>query len=217
MIRISKTSKLDGILSWSLQAIETCPGSKAVDGGLVEACRGCYATQGNYRFANVKAPREENREDWKRDGWVADMAQALSNSRFFRWFDSGDCYDVRLARKIHAVMLATPDVKHWLPTRMHKFVKFAEVFAAMDALPNVVVRRSGDEVITTSKPVQSDKTASVIVADDTVQTGAKLCEAYKNDGKCNGCRACYDKAVKVIAYPAHGKAMSKVIRLKVAA
>lgn len=216
MIRISKTSKLDGILSWSLQAVETCPGSKSADGGLVEACRGCYATQGNYRFANVKAPRAENREDWKRDGWVSDMVEALNNSRFFRWFDSGDCYDLRLAEKIHAVMVATPWVKHWMPTRMHKFAKFAEIFACMDALPNVVVRRSGDEVLTTSKPVQtSAQPASVIVADDSVDTGGKLCEAYKHDGKCNGCRACYDKAVKLIAYPAHGKAMSKVIRIKI--
>lgn len=215
MIRISKTSKLDGILSWSLQAVETCPGSKAADGGLVEACRGCYATQGNYRFSNVKAPRAENREDWKRDGWVADMVAALGNSRFFRWFDSGDCYDIRLAEKIHAVMVATPWVQHWLPTRMHKFSKFRSILNTMDALPNVVVRRSGDEVITSSKPVQAEQPSSVIVADDSIKTGAKLCEAYKHEGKCNGCRACYDKAVKLIAYPAHGKAMSKVIRLKV--
>ena len=27
MIKLSKTSKLDGILSWSLQAIDTCPAS----------------------------------------------------------------------------------------------------------------------------------------------------------------------------------------------
>lgn len=216
MLRISKTSKLDGILSWSLQAVETCPGSKAADGGLVEACRGCYATQGNYRFANVKAPRIENRTDWKRDGWTSDMVQALDSQRYFRWFDSGDVYDIRLARKILEVMQATPWVKHWLPTRMHKFTKFDAVFAEMEQLPNVVIRRSGDDVITVSKPVQAAKTSSVIIADDSVQTGAKLCEAYRHEGKCNGCRACYSKEVKLIAYPAHGRAMSKVIRLKVA-
>lgn len=63
--KLSKTSKLDGILSWSLGALETCPGSIAQDGGLVAACQGCYATTGNYRFANVKAPRLHNKEDWK--------------------------------------------------------------------------------------------------------------------------------------------------------
>lgn len=77
-INISKTSKLDGVRSWSLQARETCPG--AIDqatGDLVPACAGCYAVGGNYRFANVKTPREQNREDWKRDDWVNDMIRAL--------------------------------------------------------------------------------------------------------------------------------------------
>jgi L-asparaginase II len=44
-VKLSVTSKLDGIRSWSLQALETCPGSIASDGELVDACKGCYATQ----------------------------------------------------------------------------------------------------------------------------------------------------------------------------
>ena len=75
MIKLSKTSKLDGILSWSLQALDTCPGSRSDDGGLVPACQGCYATTGNYRFANVKKPRLENREDWVRDDGNAQIVQ----------------------------------------------------------------------------------------------------------------------------------------------
>ena len=120
-IRLSKTSKLDGILSWSLQALETCPASKKPDGSLVDACKGCYATTGNYNYPNVKAPRIENREDWQRSEWVNDMVKALDSSRYFRWFDSGDMYSVDLAEKIYQVMSLTPWVKHWLPTRMLKF------------------------------------------------------------------------------------------------
>ena len=57
-VKLSKTSKLDGIKSWSLQAIETCAGSiDPATGGLVPACQGCYAVGGNYVFPNVKAPR----------------------------------------------------------------------------------------------------------------------------------------------------------------
>ena len=67
MLKLSKTSKLDGILSWSLQAVETCPGAIAATGELVAACSGCYATTGNYNYPNVKAPRLHNREDWKRE------------------------------------------------------------------------------------------------------------------------------------------------------
>lgn len=146
MIRLSKTSKLDGILSWSLQAVETCPGSVAAGGGLVDACKGCYATTGNYNYPNVKAPRIENKEDWKRTEWIDDMVKALDSSRYFRWFDSGDMYSLDLAEKIYQVMSLTPWVKHWLPTRMAKFSKFKAIIDKMQALPNVMVRFSSDSV-----------------------------------------------------------------------
>lgn len=209
MIKLSKTSKLDGILSWSLQALDTCPGSRADDGGLVPACQGCYATTGNYRFANVKKPRLENREDWVRDEWVSDMVQALDSSRYFRWFDSGDMYDIRLAEKILQVMALTPHCKHWLPTRMHKFAKFREVIASMQALDNVVVRFSSDSV--TGEVIEGLNTSTIF--SDTVPAGAFECKAYQHEGKCNGCRACYDKSVSVIAYKAHGVKMAKVIKI----
>jgi len=175
MIKLSKTSKLDGILSWSLQAIDTCPGSSDGNGGLVPACQGCYATTGNYRFANVKKPREFNREDWKRDTWVSDMVQALDSSRYFRWFDSGDMYDLGLAIKILAVMQKTP-------------------------------HSVNGEII-------QGQTTSTIFS-DTVPAGATECQAYQHEGKCNGCRACYNKDVQVIAYKAHGIKMAKVIKIQ---
>lgn len=209
MIKLSKTSKLDGILSWSLQALETCPASKNKDGSLVDACKGCYATTGNYRFANVRKPREFNKEDFKREAWVSDMVISLDSSRYFRWFDSGDMFSLELANKILDVMKATPWCKHWLPTRMHKFAKFKDVLARMEALPNVVVRYSSDSV---TGQIIEGKTTSTIFS-DTVPIGALECKAYEHAGKCNGCRACYDKDVKVIAYKAHGVKMAKVIKI----
>lgn len=210
MLKLSKTSKLDGILSWSLQALETCPGSVNPDGSLVPACSGCYATTGNYVFDNVKAPRLANRIDWERDDWVSDMVKSLDGSRYFRWFDSGDMYAIGLAEKMLQVMQATPWVKHWLPTRMMKFPKFAAVIAKMQALPNVMVRFSSDAIDGTFDA----RHGSVIIPDaSSVPDGAVLCRAYEHDGKCNGCRACYDKTIPVIAYPAHGKKMMKVIKI----
>lgn len=209
MIKLSKTSKLDGILSWSLQAIDTCPGSSDGNGGLVPACQGCYATTGNYRFANVKKPREFNKEDWKRADWVSDMVQSLDSSRYFRWFDSGDMYDLGLAWKIYAVMQRTPEVKHWLPTRMHKFSKFKDVIERMQSLPNVVVRFSSDSV--SGEVIEGLNTSTIF--SDTLPNNAVECKAYQHEGKCNGCRACYDKTVSVIAYKAHGIKMAKVIKI----
>jgi hypothetical protein len=214
-MKISVTSKLDGIRSWSLQAIDTCPGSVAAPGELVDACKGCYATTGNYRFSNVKAPRLHNQEDWKRMTWSDDMVAELSKDRFFRWFDSGDMYTLALAEKILEVMKRTPWCNHWLPTRMYKFPKFRQVLSEMQALKNVSVRFSSDSV--TGEYTKSLHGSVIIPTPEDVKKGMTLCQAYENEGKCNGCRACYDKKVKVIAYPAHGKKMQKVIMMKRAA
>lgn len=209
-VKLSKTSKLDGILSWSLQALDTCQGSiDPVTKELVPACQGCYATTGNYRFSNVKAPREFNKKDWKRDQWVSDMVLALDSSRYFRFFDSGDMYSLDLANKILELCTKATWCKFWIPTRMHKFKKFANVIAKLQALPNVVVRLSSDSV--TGETVEGLTTSTIF--SDIVPTGAFECKAYENEGKCNGCRACYNKDVQVVAYKAHGVKMAKVIKI----
>lgn len=211
-IRISTTSKLDGIKSWSLQALDTCPGSIESPGVLVDACKGCYATTGNYNYPNVKAPRESNKVDWQRMEWVDDMVAALQDSRYFRWFDSGDVYSLGLAEKILEVMKRTPWVKHWLPTRMHKFPKFRSVLTAMASLDNVSVRFSSDSI--NGEYIKGLHGSVITPTAEQVPDGATLCEAYSRDGKCSGCRACWDKSVATIAYPAHGKKMQRVINIK---
>lgn len=212
MIKLSKTSKLDGIKSWSLQALDTCPGSVSHKTELVAACQGCYATTGNYVFGNVKAPREHNKKDWKRAAWVPDMVEALRDEDYFRWLDSGDLYSLALAEKVYRVMQATPWVEHWLPTRMYKFPKFLPVLRAMQALPNVSVRFSSDSVTGEFTPGLH---GSTIVPEDkaTSVKGVHVCEAYDHGGKCSGCRACWDRGIPVIAYVAHGKKMAKVVRI----
>ena len=211
MVKLSVTSKLDGIRSWSLQALETCPGSVESPGVLVDACKGCYATTGNYNYPNVKAPRAFNKEDWHRLGWVSDMVQALDSDRYFRWFDSGDMYSLGLAEKMLEVMKQTPWVKHWLPTRMHKFPKFALVLAEMQSLSNVMVRPSSDSI--SGQYIPGTHGSVIVESPSELPAGVTLCKAYENAGKCSGCRACYNKDVAVIAYPAHGVKMAKVIRI----
>jgi len=214
-MKISVTSKLDGVRSWSLEALDTCPGSIASPGVLVDACQGCYATTGNYRFANVKAPRAHNKLDWQRLAWSDDMVAELARDTHFRWFDSGDAYTLALAEKMLEVMRRTPWVKHWLPTRMYKFPKFRIVLSEMQALKNVSVRFSSDSV--TGDYTKGLHGSVIIPTPADAKRGMKLCGAYDNNGQCGDCRACYDKKVKVIAYPAHGQKMNKVIMMKRAA
>lgn len=209
MIKLSKASKMP-CKSWSLQALDTCPGSINTDGTLVDACKGCYATTGNYNFPNVKAPRIHNRDDWKRSDWVSDMVKELKNQSYFRWFDSGDVYDRRLANKILDVMKLTPWCKHWLPTRMHKFPKINVVLEVMSKLDNTVVRLSSDS-ITGEVITSTDHSSTIIPHAEDATDNMTVCEAYEREGKCEECRACWDKSINTIAYVAHGRKMIKII------
>ena len=89
---------------------------------------------------------------------------------------------------------------------MYKFQKFTAVIARLQALPNVVVRLSSDSI--TGETIQGS-TTSTIATLDTVPQGAVVCEAYTRAGKCDKCRACWDKTVSVVAYIGHGRSMEK--------
>jgi hypothetical protein len=209
---LSRTSKL-GCFSWSLQALETCQGSIGKDGKLVEVCQGCYATQGFYHMPDAIALRKSNKEDWQADDWVERMVKALVKQKKFRWFDSGDIYSVDLAWKIYDVCRLTPHVKHWLPTRMHKFTKFSRVIDALNTLDNVVVRFSSDNV---GQHIDGLYVSLVVDAYKHVDK-THVCPSSLQDGKCLTCRACWSKDVQSVAYVAHSKKMGKIIRMKVEA
>lgn len=208
-IKLSKTSKMPA-KSWSLPAITTCPGAKE-KGKLVPACEGCYATDGMYNMPNVKGPREHNQSDWQRSDWAAEMIDAIGKDKYFRWFDSGDVYSVKLARKILKVCEATPNTKHWIPTRMGKFAKMTDLLSKLESLPNVVVRHSSDSI--TGGLIKGKANQSTIVPDrEALPDNAVLCSSIDNNGKCGDCRACWDKNVPAVAYVAHGRKMTKLIK-----
>jgi len=216
LVKLSKTSKL-GTYSWSLQALNTCPASIDLNGELVDACKGCYASFGQYNYSNVKAPREFNRWAWKQDNFVDDFVKALEGHKHFRWFDSGDMYSLGLASKILQIMDRTPNTKHWLPTRMHKFEKFHAVLNCMQLLENVCVRLSSDSVMGeyVEVPLTLDiETTSTIIPESNIEGfrehGAFICSATFQNGKCEECRACYLKSNDVIAYVGHGRVMKSI-------
>jgi hypothetical protein len=214
-VKLSEPSKMP-CYTWSLQARETCPGSiEPKTKTLVDACRSCYAMEGNYRRANVLEARRFNAEDWKRAEWSSEMITALSEEQYFRWFDSGDCYSLALARKMLDVMRASPHCLFWLPSRMEKFAKVRAVYAEMRALPNVAVRFSSDSVTGEFTPGLHGST--IIPDASNPPPGVTVCGAYTRGGVCGDCRDCWNKKIDVIAYPAHGVAIRKVIKIALAA
>jgi hypothetical protein len=95
---------------------------------------------------------------------------------------------------------------------MHKFPKFRRVLQDMEKLDNVSVRFSSDSV--TGEYVKGLHGSVIVPTAEHATDSMKLCEAYNHGGTCNGCRACWDKLVDVIAYPAHGVKMAKIIKIK---
>lgn len=213
-VTLSKPSKMP-CKTWSLEAGSTCPGSIDPTTKLpLPVCAGCYAKDGFYNMPNSKLVRDANREDWKRADWADDMVVALSKQSYFRWFDSGDVYHPMLALKIMEVIQRTPHVKHWLPTKSYTIPKIRVILELIKALPNASVRYSSPSIV---GEFTEEHGATVIPYAET-PTEATVCEAYSRNGKCGSCRVCWDKEVKVVAYPAHGtRMMAKVRRLKIAA
>ena len=208
MVKLSKANKMP-CRSWSLQALETCPAARDDKGDIVPACKGCYALAGNYHFKNVKASRAYNKKDWQRDDWVNDMVAELDNDRYFRWFDSGDMYHIKLAEKIYEVCKRTPWIKHWIPTRMYKekFKKFHAVLEKFNELNNVIVRYSSDSI--NGEIVQGAKYSSTIITEEQIKDSQNVCYAFENNGKCGTCRVCWDKSISVVSYVGHGQSMKK--------
>ena len=206
---LSKTSKMSGVLSWSLMALETCPGAYD-QGQLVLSCQCCYATTGRYIMPNVIKVRKENKLAWQHDNWASLMINEIKYKSYFRWFDSGDMYSLKLAEKIYEIMVNTPDTKHWLPTKMYKFDKFKPIIDKMQSLPNVCVRFSSDSITGSYAPGLH---RSVILSSvNNVNPNIFVCPAYKNGGKCGDCRACYNKDVDVVGYKAHGYKANRLLK-----
>lgn len=211
-VGLSQTQKIRA-RSWSLEALTTCSGSvDLLTGMLVDPCAGCYARINRYRMEPVRQHRERNKLVWQRKEWTDAMVLELERDRYFRWFDSGDIYCLALAKKILEIMRRTPWCMHWLPTRIYKFAKYAEVLAAMRALPNVCVRYSSDSIHGEYTPGLHGSTIAETYELAAQVAGAHACRSLLQGGKCGPCRVCWDKTVPVVAYTAHGFAIERLYR-----
>lgn len=203
MPKLSKTAKMPGS-SWSLPAGSTCPGSRDSAGEVIPVCRACYAKTGNYTYPAARNLREFNRSDWRRAEWVAEMIEDVSMESYFRWFDSGDVYHPALAFKILRVIRSTPQVRHWIPTRSHTVPRIRIILEQIRLEPNAVVRYSSPATDGT----YSAEHGSTVIPFPDWPTGARVCPASSQGGRCLSCRACWDKNIAVIAYVGHGLVMS---------
>ena len=196
---LSKPSKMP-CASYGLPAEECKTGSKlrTVKGS---TCYNCYAFKGCYIFTVVKEAQYRRLEATKGSQWVQAMATAINSKRsgWFRWHDSGDIQDLDHLNKILEVCELTPLTRHWLPTR--------EVWALdhVERFPwNLTVRFSMpmvDQSIETAGRFRDCYSRRIFTS--TVVTARASCPAPHQDGKCNDCRACWDKKAFNVSYAKH--------------
>ena len=114
---LSKPSKMPG-MAYGLPAKECKVGSKLakVKGSV---CANCYALKGNYKRYEKQIVGAQYRRLKSIDHplWVEAMVTLIKGQEVFRWHDSGDLQSIEHLDKIAQVCNATPETRHWLPTR----------------------------------------------------------------------------------------------------
>ena len=163
-------------------------------------CSKCYALKGMYNMPNVREAMARREDFFHAIDFVPRMVRVLNRLRKpeFRWFDSGDVEDERMADNILDVCEATPNKMHWIPTREKKIWR---AVLRRRSLPDNVTLRVSAAMIDGEAPVGFENTSTVSGAAGNVV--GHLCPAPTQDGKCGSCRACWSRDVKNVTYGQH--------------
>lgn len=207
----SRPSKMPG-LSWNIPATLCKVGSalRAVPGS---TCSGCYALKGRYMFPNVQNAMHKRLDLYNKahengtiTRWYEAMAYYAMSRRskgFFRFFDSGDLQSVQMMHDLCIVANMAPNTKFWLPTREYGIV--LDFIRGGYTIPqNMVVRLSSPIVDAFTYPrITGWNITYSAVHTKTPVSGAFVCPAYTQEGKCGECRACWNTKSLLVSYPKH--------------
>ncbi len=177
-------------------------------------CSSCYADKGFYAmYANTIKPSQFARLDsvWlamessdHAKAWVSGMVSLIGSDSYFRWHDSGDLQGIHHLTLIVLVARATPNCKHWLPTREYAMVK--EWIRVFGSLPeNLTIRLSAMYPDQPVKIPASLQGIAGITASNVHSKGkpvhGQACNAPSQNGECRDCRLCWTDAV--VSYALH--------------
>ena len=199
---LSNPSKMPSY-AWGISAKKCVTGSKlAKIKGTI--CNKCYALGGHYLYPVVINAHKIRLDAIKKPEWVDYMAELLTQkykrldkSRLFhRWFDSGDIQSYEHLMKIFKVCELTPHINYWLATREYKII---DRIKEEDVPKNLVLRVSGIKI--DGQPPKFWKWTSTVHKNK--KPIGRECPAYKQDGECGSCRACWNHKVKQISYKEH--------------
>jgi hypothetical protein len=210
----SSTSKMPW-LSWSISADLCITGGKlAKIKGTI--CALCYAQKGTYNWPNTISAMQRRIDAWNDNlNWVDDFIASLGELAnrlddpsllYFRWFDSGDIQSISMLNDIVAIAIGLPNVKFWLPTKEHGFVR--EYILNGGIIPdNLTIRLSAykvNQMIEHNSVISKMLPNSIAVESDySYFDWVYYCPSQKQGNKCLDCRSCWDKDTKTIAYTIH--------------
>jgi hypothetical protein len=201
---IGYPSKMPGT-SYGIPAAACITGQKlaAIEGSV---CASCYAMKGNYIFRDVKKAQATRLNGITSPLWIDAMIALLNAAhrtgkrrgqplaKFHRWHDSGDLQSRDHLAKICAVARATPQLKHWLPTREAKLVRDFVRDGGM--IPDNLTIRLSATMVDGAAPKAWPNTS-------TVSSEGGTCPAPKQGNKCGACRACWDRGIANVTYHLH--------------
>jgi len=190
---LSKPSKMPGP-AYNLPAAACLTGAKLVKVP-GSTCSGCYALKGRYRFGNVQKALNRRLKALEDPRWIAGMITLIQGRPVFRWHDSGDIQSAQHLKNIFEICNATPETKHWLPTREAQFIK--------DLQPEVVPKNLKIVFSDHMNDQAHGVTFWPYTSGVTTKRGAVTCPAPKQDNKCLDCRKCWDRDVKRVIYGKH--------------
>lgn len=224
---LSNESKMPGS-SWGISAFKCNVGSKLrkVEGS---TCSECYALKNRYIMPSVQNALDRRYEAWHSNPelWELNFIKLLNSKAedklkrlkskarkrkrkfipepdYFRWFPSGDLQNLDMLLAINRIAWATPNTAHWLPSREYSILRqFATLMkrGEVKLAPNLTIRVSAVKVGEAVRNKHKLPFPTSRVGNPVNKTGN--CPAYKQDGKCGSCRACWDRSIPVITYPLH--------------
>lgn len=199
----SKPSKMP-CPSYSIPASACKVGAK-LRGVKGSVCHSCYGCKGNYRFPCVKNALQKRFESLSKDGWTDAMVAAINgkNLSYMRLHDVGDVQSLEHLEKIAEIAKRCPSCKFWLPTKENAIV--LQYLAANKSFPENLTVRLSCPMMDCENPAVKNLAAKngLCVASVSSNMESVNCHAYKTDGACGECRACWDKNVFEITYLKH--------------
>jgi len=190
---LSKPSKMP-CPSYSLPTHACATGSKLrnVPGSV---CSICYAHErGSYAWNTTKEALEQRLSSLAHPDWTSAMVSLIRGREYFRWFDSGDIQGEGNLRQLIEIAEYLPETRFWLPTREYRLVRNVEFPA------NLTVRVASPMV--DGAPLHWARNTSTVHKNR--EPIGFACPAYKaKPHQCGACRACWDRSIPNVSYPAH--------------